>query len=133
MEQTTATAIYYWVETHPQHAQDYNFDLENDDTAYVVNKVVSKPEKLIDYENPEGFCMNGQAVANGCGYVFKRGPCYRIQYANCAKQKSLCLPRSSNLQSGNHHSSDNSSNSGNSPGFCSKQEAFEDGTGNSNL
>lgn len=74
MDQTTTAAIYSWIETHPGHMEDYDFDLRYDDTDFVVNKVVANSEKLIDYEDVESFSMNGTQVENGCDYVFKRGP-----------------------------------------------------------
>ena len=36
--------------------------------------VTSSPHLLMDYENCEQCCMNGPQVANGCDYIFKRGP-----------------------------------------------------------
>lgn len=77
IDQTTDAAIYSWIEANPDHADDYNFDFVHDDTALVINKILAKPDKLIDYEDVESFSMIGPKVGNGCNYLFKRGPYYK--------------------------------------------------------
>ena len=77
MMQNAYTDIYSWVVSHPQHVLDYDFNLDTEGSAYVINKVIARPDKITDYENSKSWSMNGPKVINGCQYVFKRGLYYR--------------------------------------------------------